>query len=256
MNPPEKTFIGDRYNELVVIGPAEIRGRTRFYPCRCDCGCKVVIKGAALRSGATKSCGCRRVRVARERRQAAKTHGLSNHPLYSVWKQMMGRCHDPLNPAYEHYGGRGISVCDEWHDVTTFVSDIGPRPKGLTIERINNDGNYEPGNCRWATQREQLRNRRISAVKRTMSDGVLPRIRERLAGGETLTVVAESYGISRQALSRRLRTTPSVRAERGTFSPEEIAEIKKRYKKGETQEKLACDYGVSRSQIRYWALQA
>ncbi len=103
----------------------------------------------SLKSGNTKACGC-----------LHKTHGMSEHPLYSVWGQMKERCQKPTNQAYKNYGGRGISVCERWESFENFLFDIGIPPKGLTLERMDNDGNYEPGNCKWATRSEQRANQR------------------------------------------------------------------------------------------------
>ena len=98
---------------------------------------------------------------------AVTTHGLSRHPLYGTWKKMCRRCEVPTVKDYPNYGGRGIRVCAEWHDVTTFVAwieaNIGPKPPGVSLDRIDPDGHYEPGNVRWATAAEQCANRRKAA---------------------------------------------------------------------------------------------
>jgi len=121
--------------------------------CVCECGARVVVLGASLRKGRTKSCGC----LARER---ATKHGMSRSRAYGIWKAMMQRCYNPNCSAYAYYGGRGIIVCECWHSFVNFLIDMGEPPPGLSIDRINNDGNYEPTNCRWATPSEQNQNRR------------------------------------------------------------------------------------------------
>lgn len=91
-------------------------------------------------------------------------HGMSSHPLYAVWEQMRQRCNDPNAHNYRWYGGRGIKVCRRWDNFANFVADMGERPPGLEIDRIDNNGGYEPGNCKWATRLEQLANRRKQGV--------------------------------------------------------------------------------------------
>lgn len=126
----------------------------------CSCGTTKTVRLASMREGTTVSCGhvhienCRR-----DLSQASVTHGLSKTPLYMVWLGMIQRCHNPKDKSFGRYGAKGISVCQEWRDsYEAFHEAVAPRPKGLTLDRINGKGNYEPGNVRWATYTEQARN--------------------------------------------------------------------------------------------------
>lgn len=147
--------------------------------CRCDCGKEKICYGSCLRSGHTSSCGCFRT----DRIKVAKTtHGMRKSKEYVVWCNMISRCENPNNRNYKYYGGRGITVCPDFHSFECFIKSMGPRPLGCTIDRIDNNGNYEPSNCRWANEETQKNNR---------SDNVFITYK-----GETLTIAQWSKAIN------------------------------------------------------------
>jgi hypothetical protein len=138
--------------------PRTIAGKKRpHYRCECTCGRQTTASTHNLRRAHTMSCGCLE---AETKRTASRTHGQKHHPLYSTWESMRQRCNDPRHPSFRYYGARGIKVCARWDDFAAFLADVGERPDGLTLDRIDNDGDYEPGNCRWATLSEQMASKR------------------------------------------------------------------------------------------------
>lgn len=170
---PIKSKVGQRFDRLVVLS---LHGRfakhgswkETYWLCQCDCGKKKVIAGSNLkRSSKTKSCGC--LHVENNVRLSTK-HGYANRgattPEYYIWVKMIRRCHNKKDPAYKYYGARGISVCGEWRkSFSNFIKDMGRRPAHLkSIERRNNNGNYEPDNCKWATPKEQGNNSRRNII--------------------------------------------------------------------------------------------
>lgn len=148
---------GRRFGRLLVERQAESIGKATAYSCICNCGARRTVRGASLRKGETTSCGCARA----EKMTAEKTtHGRYATPTYHSWRAMLARCYDKGHRHFSNYGGRGITVCHAWIRFEAFLADMGERPEGTSIDRINGDGNYEPGNCRWATRSEQNLNRR------------------------------------------------------------------------------------------------
>lgn len=147
---------GQRFGRLLVLG-AITSGARVYWHCRCDCGNDTNVRADSLRNGAIVSCGCQRL-------ESVTTHGMHSTAIYRRWSGILARCFDPKNKGWERYGGRGITICEAWQDFQTFhdyvskLSHFGE--KGYTLDRIDNDGNYEPGNVKWSTAKQQQRNRR------------------------------------------------------------------------------------------------
>jgi len=180
--------VGERNSRLTAVSFVETRRRRGFWLWSCDCGGTIVANVADVRGGNTKSCGCLRKESCHNR-----AHGLTGTKIYSVWKSMLARCRNKAVDSYPNYGGRGIKVCERWQVFDNFFADVGHAPLGMSLDRIDNNGNYDPENCRWATQTEQCRNTRRSATA--------------TVNGQTKTFAewSEISGISRGLLSTRRR---------------------------------------------------
>jgi hypothetical protein len=177
--PPAINITGQRFGRLVAI--ARVEGRQWRW--KCDCGNEIVQVAGIVKSGNSKSCGCFNLDSLRRR---MTKHGMSKHPLYSLWSGMRARCANHPN-----YAGRGIKVCERWNDFSAFVADMGPRPQGTSLERKRVNEGYNPDNCIWATRRDQAENTRRNVFLEL--------------DGEKLTVSqwSRKLGISQKTLNRR-----------------------------------------------------
>jgi len=236
-------LVGARFGRLVVTTrEASDRSGSIRWSCLCDCSGTIVVRATSLRSGNTKSCGC--LVGHRARRGGRKpVHGLAGTREYSSWKQMLARCRDKTHPAFDYYGGRGIEVCERWqNNPTAFFADMGPRPGDhYSIDRVDNDGNYEPSNCRWATPKEQRANqRRITLHFRGETHTV-----EEWAATTGIALFAIYHRIRRDWPVERILTTPSRR----NLSRVEAETLRASALAGETRHALANEYGVSEAQV-------
>ena len=183
-----KDITGCVYYHLTVLRPdgRANDGRVKWL-CICECGNHTTATKNNLENGKKKSCGCK----TSEMLKTNIKHGMRSHLLYPIWASMISRCHNENDPSFKDYGGRGIIVCPEWReDIHLFIKDMGQRPDGTSIDRIDNTGEYSKSNCRWATQREQHNNRRNTVM---LSDGV------------SITDASEEMGIRRHTLYMRKR---------------------------------------------------
>ena len=155
---------GKQFGRLTVISRVE---NNKFgqvmWDCVCTCGKRTTVSGGHLKIGQTKSCGCLQKELLSK---AKKIHGQTGNKTYKSWSGMRERCYNPNNKIYKYYGGRGITICKRWDKFENFYSDMGDRPERMSIERTNNNKGYSPDNCKWATQKEQVRNTRSNQLIR------------------------------------------------------------------------------------------
>ncbi len=185
-----KDITGQRFGRLLVESIAGSTARKQLlWNCRCDCGVQKIISGNSLRMGKTVSCGCFRREILST---SGIKHGGSSLRAFRAWQEMLRRCRDPNRPAYKDYGGRGIDIATRWLDFTEFLADMGECPPGLTLERKNVNGNYEHGNCEWATKKAQSRNTRRTIYVEAFGQRV------------KLIDVCERFGVGRALVGDRI----------------------------------------------------
>lgn len=185
-----KDLVGKVFGKLTVLALSGRKQGKARWSCRCECGEATEVDGYNLSSGNTASCGCLKFIAP----AAVIIHGRSKDRVHAIWRRMLQRCENPNASMYYRYGGRGIKVCKRWHEFVNFYTDMGDPPAGKSIDRFpNNDGDYEPDNCRWATNEEQGRNKSNNHLI--------------TKDGETLSLVAwaEKLGIKEKTLHERHR---------------------------------------------------
>lgn len=194
MPRPLTVAVGQKYNRLEVVERVYGKALTAF-SCRCECGALICVNAVNLKNGHTKSCGCL---LADKNRELRLSHGHTANDrhgtkTYKSWLNMKDRCSRVESHSYPRYGGRGIKVCSRWMKFENFLADMGEQLPGMSIDRIDNNGNYEPQNCRWATKQAQANNRRTSV--------------EMTAFGKTQTLAewSREIGISQQSMQDRIR---------------------------------------------------
>lgn len=182
-----RDFAGKQINRWFVIRKLDERGAHGevYWLCQCQCGTKRKVLSNTLALGTSKSCGCYSV-------DKGYKHGMEGTPTYNCWAHMLTRCNNSNHKQYDRYGGRGIKVCKSWHTFTNFYADMGEKPDGLSLDRIDNDGGYNKKNCRWATKRQQVGNQ--SRSLRFEWNGKL----------RTLSDLAHEHGMNRRRVYQRL----------------------------------------------------
>lgn len=205
--PSYRDLTGNKFGRWTVLRHSHVKYAEQFWVCQCDCGTERIIVGSSLKTGRSTSCGCfgKKLHI---------THGMYDTPTYNTWGHMLTRCRNTKHKQYPDYGGRGIKVCKEWEQFENFFADMGEKPNGLSLDRIDNDGDYNKLNCRWSDIKTQIRNRRVSPKYEFNGEF------------KSLAELAENHNISWRRVYERIRkgwnvydalTTP-IRSRRCTLT--------------------------------------
>jgi hypothetical protein len=183
-----ENYAGKQFGRLTILDVVRRNSRWMVVA-KCACGSDYMTQLAAIQSGRVKSCSCLKNELLTKR---ATKHGLAGSRIYNTWSNMIQRCENPRHALWRNYGGRGIAVCLRWHKLENFFADMGHHPAGLQLDRIDNDGDYNPGNCRWATRLQQNNNQRTS---RFLKVGTMRK---------TVAEWSRETGINRHTIAHRL----------------------------------------------------
>lgn len=185
-----RDITGQKFGRLTALWRVSAGGRSKWH-CKCDCGAETEVLLCNLTQGRQLSCGCLR-------QESRTRHGKYGTRIYFIWNAMIQRCENPNDPAFAYYGGRGITVAEEWHDFRRFYADVGDPASGMTLDRIENNSGYRPGNVRWVSRKRQARNTRVTF---TVTHG---------GKTQSLDDWAEQLGVSREKIRGRLRRGWSI----------------------------------------------
>jgi hypothetical protein len=208
-------LVGKRFGRWLVICSSPTVNRRARWECICDCGNEKNVSGYMLRSGRSTSCGCFRREVTSSTK---KTHGLSESRTHKIWASMKGRCRTSSHTSYPQYGARGISYAPRWELFQNFLDDMGEAPDGLELDRINNDGDYGPNNCRWVTHRDNCSNTRCSRIYQFRGQRLSI---EQIANFSTLSPWTVRWRINQGWPLERAVTAPLYAAILGCATPPE-----------------------------------
>lgn len=202
-------LIGTRCFQILITKDLGYDGSSRWVEGQCDCGVIRKFRVGDVRLKKIQSCGCRRVEFGKSKATHGHTRNGSLSPTYGSHRSMLERCENPTNKNYHLYGSRGIKVYEQWHVFENFLADMGKRPEGKTIDRIDTNGNYEPGNCKWSTDGEQARNKRNSQMKKLTPENIVY-IKETyspIKRGRGSNALAKQFGVHKRIILAIVRGT-------------------------------------------------